>query len=261
MEWVKRCEKEFRGFHDNGPCRIGSNWWHGLRRPLDSALQAAVIKVHLVIGNTVNWCVPTICLWYLVMINVELMPLVWYSFCSYTPLHSKPHHFFASFSVADAGEAIYRHEEWMATLCEVGHSWRTAELSIGPAVVWFARSAKVWLFTAPKTWMAPMRLGCAQSCWEVKVLALMDCEKKSQAEELLYLQGKLGQFHKMSPHTVLQLHVPAWHVFGADWFGSSLAGARPVVALNKSINVLPCLTKSEPGVQFLPKGKGHSGYA
>ena len=61
--------------HD-GPCRIGSNWWHGLRRPLDSALQAAVIKVHRIIA-TVNWCVPTIRLWYLVMINVELMPLVW----------------------------------------------------------------------------------------------------------------------------------------------------------------------------------------
>lgn len=39
---------------------------------------------------------------------------------------------------------------------------------------------------------------------------------------------------------MLQHHVTGWHVVGADWFGSSLAGARPVVvALNKSITCFP----------------------
>lgn len=115
--------------------------------------------------------------------------------------------------------------------------------------------------------MAPMRLGCAQSCWEVKVtLALMDCENGAQAEELLYLQEKLGHFMTFPQKVPRNCVTTSCHGLACRWcrliwikLGWCPACCRRAEQVH---NVLPCLTKSEPGVHFsVSKGKGHSGYA
>lgn len=103
--------------------------------------------------------------------------------------------------------------------------------------------------------MAPMRLGCAQSCWEVKVtLALMDCENGAQAEELLYLQEKLGHFMTFPQKVPRYCVTTSCHGLACRWcrlIWIKLGWCPACCRAEQVHNVLPCLTKSEPGVHFL----------